>query len=68
MATKGSSGSRRWIPRRPIDTRPIVGLYDHQPRSKLEAIAPIACYVMAAAALLLAGYAWAADLGAGHIQ
>lgn len=69
MATKGSSGSRRWIERRPIDSRPIVSEYDVSPwQLRLEAIAPAGCYVLAAVTIGVAAFAWGADLIAGHLR
>jgi hypothetical protein len=66
---KGNSGSRRWIQRRPIDRRPIVGLYDIPKwQQALEEIAPAGCIIMASLALAVGAYAWAADLLAGHIR
>lgn len=68
MATKGSSGSRRWIKRRPIDTRPIVGMYD-PPRwlQILERIAPEGCIIIAIVTLAIAAYAFGVDRLAGHL-
>lgn len=69
MQPKGSSGSRRWIARQSVDTRPIISDYD-VPRwqRRLEAIAPIGCYAVAGATLLMAAMIWGADLLAGHIR
>lgn len=69
MSTKGNSGSRRWIERRPIDSRPIVSEYD-VPRwqRELERIAPLGCYCMAGLTLGIAALAWGVDLIAGHIR
>lgn len=68
MATKGSSGSRRWIQHRPIDRRPIVGMYD-TPRwlQLLERIAPEACMIIAIVTLAIAAYAFGVDYLAGHL-
>jgi hypothetical protein len=65
---KGSSGSRRWIARQAIDTRPIVGLHQ-TPRwiLLLEQLAPIGCAAIAIVCLLLGAYAYATDYGAGHL-
>lgn len=71
MATKGSSGSRRWIQHRPVDKRPIVGMYDEPLPAWLrflETIAPAGCVALASLVLALAAYAWAVDLFAGHIR
>lgn len=67
--SKGDSGSRRWIERRAIDTRPIVSEFD-VPRWQraLEQIAPWGCAGVAAATAAIAAYAWATDLFAGHLQ
>lgn len=68
MATKGNSGSRRWIERRPVDRRPIVSECD-VPRwqRRLEAIAPFGCYAVAAVTFATAAFVWGADLLAGHL-
>lgn len=69
MATKGNSGSRRWIERKPIDRRPIVSDYDIPTwQRRLEAIAPIGCYMTGLATLAAAAAIWGADLVAGHIR
>jgi hypothetical protein len=70
MSTKGSSGSRRWITRRPIDTRPIVGMYGPTPKwlRRLESVAPWGCYTIAALTIALAAYAFGADWLAGHLR
>lgn len=70
MATKGSSGSRRWIERRAIDTRPIHSIdYDQVPTwlRLLEAFAPFGCLIFMGAALGVAAYAFAVDYFAGHL-
>lgn len=71
MATKGSSGSRRWIQHRPSDKRPIVGMYDDNIPAWLrflERIAPAGCVALGGFVIALAAYAWAVDLFAGHIR
>jgi hypothetical protein len=68
--TKGSSGSRRWIRRRPIDTRPIVGMYEANSPDwleLLEQISPWTCGVLAVLTAAIAAAAWATDLFAGHL-
>lgn len=69
--SKGSSGSRRWISRRAIDTRPIVPMFDDNLPlwvRVLEAIAPLGCFAVAGFTIALVVYAWATDLFAGHLQ
>lgn len=68
MASKGSSGSRRWITRQPIDRRPIVGMYD-VPRwlELLEQFAPTGCLICAGLALAIGAYAFVVDYFAGHL-
>lgn len=69
MASKGSSGSRRWIERRPIDTRPIVGLHDDNLPAwlkVLERVAPWGCFAVLAVTLALTAYIFGADWIAGH--
>lgn len=70
MATKGLGGARRWIRRRPIDSRPIVGMNERGVPAwlrTLEAVAPWGCFGVAAATVALAAWAWSADLFAGHL-
>jgi hypothetical protein len=53
---------------RPQRSGPIVGMYQRQPGERLGRALRIACYTLAAATILLAAYAWAADAWAGHIR
>lgn len=67
-SSKGSGGARRWITRRPIDSRPIIGLY-HTPGwiLFLERHAWIVCIAIGLFSLALAAYAYATDYSAGHL-
>lgn len=65
MAAFGSGGARRWIARKPIDTRPIVSAYET--RGLWDRFTVI-CAVMGAGTLGLGVYAWIVDAAAGHIR
>jgi hypothetical protein len=68
MAAYGSGGARRWIARKPVDNRPIVGIYERNTEPDLWRRFGVTCYAMGAGTLGLAAYVWIADAIAGHIR